>query len=41
MPCGKKKRKEGLFTRLTFPAYQPEEIKWGIAKLKELEEISF
>jgi DNA-binding transcriptional MocR family regulator len=35
-----KKRKDGLFTRLTFPAYEPEEIQWGIAKLKELEEIS-
>ena len=35
-----KKRKEGLFTRLTFPAYEPEEIQWGIAKLKELEELS-
>ena len=35
-----KKRKDGLFTRLTFPAYEPEEIRWGIAKLKELEEMS-
>jgi 2-aminoadipate transaminase len=35
-----KKRKDGLFTRLTFPAYEPEEIQWGIAKLKELEEMS-
>jgi len=35
-----KKRKDGLFTRLTFPAYEPEEIQWGIAKLKELEELS-
>jgi DNA-binding transcriptional MocR family regulator len=35
-----RKREDGLFTRLTFPAYEPEEIQWGIAKLKELEEIS-
>jgi 2-aminoadipate transaminase len=35
-----KRRKNGLFTRLTFPAYEPEEIRWGIAKLKELEEMS-
>ena len=35
-----KKRKTGLFTRLTFPAYEPEDIKWGIAKLKELEDTS-
>jgi DNA-binding transcriptional MocR family regulator len=35
-----RKRENGLFTRLTFPAYEPEEIKWGISKLKELEEIS-
>jgi DNA-binding transcriptional MocR family regulator len=36
-----RKREDGLFTRLTFPAYEPEEIQWGIAKLKELEELSF
>jgi DNA-binding transcriptional MocR family regulator len=35
-----RKREDGLFTRLTFPAYEPEEIQWGIAKLKELEELS-
>lgn len=33
-----KKRKEGLFIRFTFPAYEPEEIKWGISKLKEVEQ---
>jgi DNA-binding transcriptional MocR family regulator len=33
------KRKKGLFVRLTFPAYEPEEIKWGISKLKEVEEV--
>jgi DNA-binding transcriptional MocR family regulator len=33
----KKKRKQGLFIRLTFPAYEPERIKRGISKLKEVE----
>jgi 2-aminoadipate transaminase len=28
-------RKKGLFVRLTFPAYEPKEIEWGISKLKE------
>jgi len=28
-------RKKGLFTRLTFPAYEPDRIEWGISKLKE------
>ncbi|MDY6843682.1 MAG: PLP-dependent aminotransferase family protein [Thermodesulfobacteriota bacterium] len=28
-------RKKGLFIRLTFPAYQSNEIEWGILKLKE------
>ncbi len=28
-------RKKGLFVRLTFPAYAPEKIEWGISKLKE------
>ena len=32
------KRKQGLFVRLTFPAFQPEQIKWGISKLKEVED---
>lgn len=32
------KRKEGLFVRLTFPAFEPEQIKWGISKLKEVED---
>jgi DNA-binding transcriptional MocR family regulator len=33
-----KKRKQGLFIRLTFPAHDPEDITWGISKLKELEQ---
>ncbi|MEE9182832.1 MAG: PLP-dependent aminotransferase family protein [candidate division NC10 bacterium] len=28
-------RKKGLFVRLTFPAYEPKKIEWGISKLKE------
>jgi hypothetical protein len=28
-------RKKGLFVRLTFPAYEPKRIEWGISKLKE------
>lgn len=28
-------RKKGLFVRLTFPAYEPSKIEWGISKLKE------
>ena len=32
-------RKKGLFVRLTFPAYQPNEIEWGISKLKETSEL--
>ena len=32
-------RKKGLFIRLTFPAYQSNEIKWGISKLKETSEL--
>jgi DNA-binding transcriptional MocR family regulator len=32
------KRKQGLFVRLTFPAFEPEQIKWGISKLKEVED---
>jgi len=28
-------RKKGLFVRLTFPAYEPNRIEWGISKLKE------
>lgn len=32
-------RKKGLFVRLTFPAYQSDEIKWGISKLKETSEL--
>jgi hypothetical protein len=33
------KRKEGLLIHLTFPAYEPEQIKWGISKLREVEEM--
>ena len=32
------KRKKGLFTRLTFPAFEPDKIEWGILKLKEIAE---
>ena len=32
------KRKAGLFVRLTFPAFEPEQIRWGILKLKEVED---
>ncbi len=32
------RRKKGLFIRLTFPAYEPDKIKWGISKLKETAE---
>jgi len=32
------KRKQGLFVRLTFPAFQPDIISWGISKLKETAE---
>ena len=28
-------RKKGLFIRLTFPAFEPNKIEWGISKLKE------
>ena len=31
-------QKEGLFIRLTFPAFQPDEIEWGITKLKKAAE---
>jgi DNA-binding transcriptional MocR family regulator len=30
------KRHQGLFIRLTFPANDPEDITWGMAKLKEV-----
>lgn len=33
------KRKNGLFVRLTFPAYEPNKIEWGISKLKEISEL--
>jgi DNA-binding transcriptional MocR family regulator len=32
-------REKGLFVRLTFPAYQSNEIEWGISKLKETSEL--
>ncbi len=32
-------QKKGLFIRLTFPALDPENIKWGIQKLKETAEL--
>jgi len=32
-------RKKGLFVRLTFPAYEPKKIEWGISKLKETAEL--
>lgn len=31
-------RKKGLFIRLTFPAFEPSKIEWGISKLKETAE---
>ena len=36
--CKEEKRKKGLFVRLTFPAYEPDKIEWGILKLKETAE---
>ena len=35
----KARRKEGLFVRLYFPAYEPNKIEWGISKLKEIAEL--
>ena len=32
------KKEKGLFTRLTFPAFKPDEIEYGIAKIKEAAE---
>ena len=32
------KRAKGLFVRLTFPAFEPDRIEWGILKLKEIVE---
>ncbi|MBI4763817.1 MAG: PLP-dependent aminotransferase family protein [Deltaproteobacteria bacterium] len=32
------KRQKGLFIRLTFPAFEPDKIEWGILKLKETAE---
>ncbi|HSO20457.1 MAG TPA: hypothetical protein VLT88_13425 [Desulfosarcina sp.] len=28
-------REKGLFIRLTFPAFRPDQLDWGLAKLKE------
>ncbi len=36
--CKEEKRKKGLFIRLTFPAFEPAKIEWGISKLKETAE---
>jgi DNA-binding transcriptional MocR family regulator len=36
--CEEETRKKGLFIRLTFPAYEPDKIEWGISKLKETAE---
>lgn len=36
--CLEEMRKKGLFIRLTFPAFEPERIQWGIAALKETAE---
>ncbi len=36
--CKEEMRKKGLFIRLTFPAYEPDKIAWGISKLKETAE---
>jgi len=33
--CKEETSKKGLFIRLTFPAYEPDKIEWGISKLKE------
>jgi DNA-binding transcriptional MocR family regulator len=36
--CKEETGKKGLFIRLTFPAYEPDKIEWGISKLKETAE---
>ncbi|RJQ77871.1 MAG: PLP-dependent aminotransferase family protein [Desulfobacteraceae bacterium] len=36
--CKEEKRKKGLFIRLTFPAYEPDKIEWGILELKKTAE---
>lgn len=33
--CRESKRSQGLFIRLTFPAYAPEAIEWGLTTLKQ------
>jgi DNA-binding transcriptional MocR family regulator len=35
----KEMQQKGIFIRLTFPAYQPDEIKWGVSTLKETTEL--
>jgi DNA-binding transcriptional MocR family regulator len=35
--CRDLKRKKGLFMRLTFPAFKPDLITWGISTLKKVE----
>jgi DNA-binding transcriptional MocR family regulator len=37
--CKEEKRKKGLLIRLTFPAFEPDKIEWGILKLKEAAEL--
>jgi len=35
--CRDSKRQKGLFMRLTFPAFKPDQITWGISTLKKVE----
>jgi DNA-binding transcriptional MocR family regulator len=35
--CRDSKRQKGLFMRLTFPAFEPDQITWGISTLKKVE----
>lgn len=35
--CRDLKRQKGLFMRLTFPAFEPDQITWGISTLKKVE----
>ena len=35
--CRDLKRQKGLFMRLTFPAFEPDKITWGISTLKKIE----
>ncbi|MBI2908221.1 MAG: PLP-dependent aminotransferase family protein [Chloroflexi bacterium] len=36
--CLEETRRKGLFVRLTFPAFEPERIQWGMSRLKETAE---